>query len=442
MAVFLIFVQARAILRRIRELRTESVRQVEWVGPITWRLAAIALLAGFVSAEWSILRVDYLSLTSPSRWPSTWESNYSEIYRMREGLFPICGLLAMLGLVLGIGGDSILDMAKTGRPRPYWLFVPLAALASILFVAQPGWWSLIPQLVLIAIEAVWNAMHHSFVARPSLSARLLRGGIDAGSAGLVCLMFSLIVAHDFERAHRREPWARSRRSWLLRLFFLVSTIACGTYVGLVTIPAIDRHLANGFRHELGPLEVSMLLGGFGLFSAGLAARSIGGISDRERPRWSVRLSTGLQLVVLGLVLISALKYLPSSMQFDPSVPTFVGGLVDAVAAIQARLRNHLPDPLVGEVEQWLGTDHLVWVLTMSGFTIAFLELILKPNSQPLPFRIATESPAQAGRLAWLTVALSVVSLAAVPILLVVGQALVHIQLRAADFATFGWPRLF
>ena len=169
---------------------------------MAWRVVAVVLLMSFVAEQWSILRIDYLTMEDLSAKCPGWQP----IYKVRESLFPICGLLAMIGLTLGMGAGEILEGLTTGRSRPYWLFVPLATLVGLLFLAQPGWWSLIPQLVLLALEAVSNAMWHSLVQRPSLAVRLMRAGIDAGVAGLICLTLALIVAHDFERARWGEPW--------------------------------------------------------------------------------------------------------------------------------------------------------------------------------------------------------------------------------------------
>ncbi len=187
----------------------------------------------------------------------------------------------------------------------------------------------------------------------------------------------------------------------------------------------------------------MLICGFGFFAAGLAARSIRGRPARERPRWLRRLATLLQLGVLSLILFSVLKCVPSSTQFEPGVPPLIGRLVDGVGSINARLWGWLPDSIMGEAQQWIAPDRLVWILTILGLTMFVFEIGLMPKSPtPAPFHVATESRAQTVRFLWLTVALTVVCLAAVPIFIVSGQTLVHIQVRGADWPVFGWPRLF
>ena len=96
-----------------------------------------------------------------------------------------------------------------------------------------------------------------------------------------------------------------------------------------------------------------------------------------------------------------------------------------------------------DVQQWLAPDRLVWTLTILGLTMLLIEISLISNSeQTLPFLVVAESPTQAVRFLWLTAGFTIVCLAAVPIFMVSSQTLVHLQLRGADFTTFGWPRLF
>ena len=211
--------------------------------------------------------------------------------------------------------------------------------------------------------------------------------------------------------------------------------AAGTYVGLVTIPAMMHpYIADGFRAELGPIEVSMLIGGFGLFAAGMAARSMVGLPVRERPQWLVRLSVLLRLSILGSYCSPRSKNLPSSTQLEPGLPPLVGRVLDGLGGINVRLWGWVPDPIKEDVQQWFAPDQLIWILTLLGLTMLVIEVVLMSNTQQTsPFDAVAESPAQAVRFLWLTVGLTVVCLAAVPIFIVGGQTLLHLQLRGADF---------
>ena len=145
---------------------------------------------------------------------------WSNGYRAGQALFPVCGIFAILGLVVGMGARFLFPAARRVGKRPYWLFVILAGMAAVLIVALPYWASLIPYLVLIALEAVRNAMHHRLVPGPGFSARLLRAGLDASVAAGVCLSLAVALAGDFERLRRGSPWTTSGLGRGLRLFLL------------------------------------------------------------------------------------------------------------------------------------------------------------------------------------------------------------------------------
>ena len=84
---------------------------------------------------------------------------------------------------------------------------------------------------------------------------------------------------------------------------------------------------------------------------------------------------------------------------------------------------------------WLAPEPLVWSLTMLGLTMLIVELALTSSSQqPSPFNAVAESRRRPLRFLWLTTGLTVVCLVGLTILLVGGQTLVHLQLRAEDLA--------
>ena len=175
---------------------------------IGWRVPAIALLLGFTMRESQVLGVDlakYRALGAGQ-----------EVYCVSAMLVPICAILTIIGVALGMGAGMSLPRASPARARPYWLFVPLAALAAVLFMGQPGGeCTLIPQFILVVLDFVIDAMPPPGVRLPgSLAVRLLRAGIEAVPAALACLWLALVVAHDFERARRDQPWAMGRGGWI------------------------------------------------------------------------------------------------------------------------------------------------------------------------------------------------------------------------------------
>ena len=132
-----------------------------------------------------------------------------EWYTLREVLVPVCSILSMFGVAVGMGAGTALARPEPRRPRPYWLFVPLAAVAGILIVAVPHMYNLIPSIILVALEAVNNALPPSSrYTTASLSVRMLRAGIEAVPASLAIIGLAMIVARDFGRARRPCPGPR------------------------------------------------------------------------------------------------------------------------------------------------------------------------------------------------------------------------------------------
>jgi hypothetical protein len=438
-AVLLILMLVQAFLGLVPRVRSGAVSRTVFLCAIAWRIAAIAVLVNFVAHEWGVLRIDFTTSLMLSReWPG-----WREAYSVQEALLPICGLLSMLGLSLGMGAGGILEGPASRRPRPYWLFVPLATLAGLLFLAHPGLRGLIVQLVLIALEAVSNAMHHVLVRTPSLAARLLRAGIDAGVAGMIGMVLALIVARDFEKARRAEPWGTTRRGWLLRWLILLATIGAGVYIAVVTIPAIHPCFSEGLREMVGPAVAFTMFCGFGLFAAGLAARAVAGRPAREGPRRLFGPSALFRLAVFGLLCLSALKYLPASSQFVDGVPPVIGRVIDGVQQGHNWLWSLAPEPVTMMAQQCLEPEVVVWSLFMLGLVLLIGELAIRPASwNDVPFDVLAGSPARALQFLWLSMALTTVCLVAVPVFLVASQALAYIQLRAEDWMTGGWHSVF
>ena len=116
-----------------------------------------------------------------------------------------------------MGGRFLFPSAPRAGYRPYWAFVILAGVAAVLTVSLPFWVSLIPYLIMVALEAVSLAMFHAATPGPGLWMRLLRAGIDASVSAALCLALALALARDFDRLRRGRPWPDSRSARALRL---------------------------------------------------------------------------------------------------------------------------------------------------------------------------------------------------------------------------------
>jgi hypothetical protein len=433
-AVFLALILVRAVIRRLRAGRSGAARRLDSrIGQITWRVGAIALLLAFVVEESSLLRIDFSTESAiNAHYPG-----FGSLYRVRQGLLPVCGLLAMIGLALGMGAGALFDEPVPRRGRPYWLFVPLAALVGLLI---PGsMWQLITYLVLLAMEAVKNALHHNLMTGPTLETRLLRAGLGAAIAALTCLWLALVLASDFERARRQQPWSTTRRVRLLRVGSLLATLAAGAYLAGVAIPAINPWLADGFTHVLVPDVVFTVIIGFFAFALGLPARSVVHPAVPEKPRWLVRVWAVLQPGVLGLVVLSALACLPTSSQFEPGVPSQISRVVDSVQDVQGWLWSLVPEWIVLDLKPWLAPEPLIWILTILALLSLVCELALRPTSgnDDALFDRAFDSPRQAVQIAWLALAFTVLCLVALQTLMIGGLVILQIRLHAADWMMNG-----
>jgi hypothetical protein len=86
-------------------------------------------------------------------------------------------------------------------------------------------------------------------------------------------------------------------------------------------------------------------------------------------------------------------------------------------------------------------ENLQWIVGATFVSIVVLELtITKTTTRAAPFEAVFGSARSAIEVAWLTVALTVVCVVALPILVVLGQAVMSVQLNLEDWLKIGWPR--
>jgi hypothetical protein len=144
------------------------------------------------------------------------------------------------------------------------------------------------------------------------------------------------------------------------------------------------------------------------------------------------------LLLFGL---TAMKNLPASSDVDRVAPAIVGRVIDAVGHGQAWAWGLFPYPILVALNYCLDSYQLPWVLAAIFVSVVILELtIRKTTMPPTPFDAVFGSTRSAAQVAWLTVALTIVCVAAMPILVVSGQFVVHVQLNLEDWLKIGWPR--
>ena len=438
-AVLLIVLLVQPLFGLVARFRSGAMERSVFLCSIAWRIAAIAVLVTFVAHEWGVLRIDFTTSLMMSReWPG-WREAYSE----QETLLPICGLLSMLGLSLGMGAGGILEGPASRRPRPYWLFVPLATLVGLLFLAQPGWRALIPQLVLLALEAVTNAMRHIIVSnsRP----------LDAPAAsGDRC-------GDRWSGQHDAGPDRRAR----LREVAADRTLGDdpSRVAAAVFHTAGDDRDRDLYRRRHHPGDPSLLLGWFapdGRSSRGfhgvLRLRTLRGWPGRPGRRGtSGARGSAPTLRAFGIVSVRCVgSALPLRAQVSARFNA-VRGRRAAGHRSTDRWRAARPQ-LALEPGPGASDDHGPAVPRAGGARLEPVHAGARPAHRRAgdpaglversPLRCPGRIPARALRFLWLTMALTIVCLVAIPVFLVASQALVYIQLRAEDLIVGGWHSVF
>src|SRR5262249_19169671 len=143
-------------------------------------------------------------------------------------------------------------------------------------------------------------------------------------------------------------------------------------------------LLDGFRDILDTESIAMMLGGFGVLAAGLAARALVPPPSHEAPR---RLSRLLAAGMIVIILLSAMQAVPSSMQIDPAAPAIVGQVCDFIRDLSDWLFSMFPDSIESDLSAWLSPRRLAWPLLTTILALFLIELSgsRTGGSQPAPF---------------------------------------------------------
>ena len=403
---------------------------------IAWRGAAACFLLWFISEQSRVLRIDFAREQDLSDLLPGWGYDY----RARQQLFPACGIFAILGLLVGMGASFLFPKAVRPGGRPYWLFVILAGVAAVLIVSLPYWSSLIPYVVLIAIEMVHHAMRYRRIPEPSLSSRLLHAGVDTLVPAGLCLLLAIVLARDFEKLRRGRLKAASAGGRVFGALAVVGAACGGCFIAMVTIPAIHPCFAEGFRLVLGPAQSAMIVCGFALFGAGMAARAIAGPVQRQRSPWLDRLSALFRVAILGTILIALFNVLPDPGSLPAAVPDFVRSTISVIKDGVAAFWNRFPDSFAVTALGMLAVENLLWTSLILAIVCFVVELLFRDRSiLTSPFDRIAESPHRVRTFLWLVVGFVVLCLSALPTLIVAGQAVVNLRMHAEDIATRGWP---
>lgn len=241
----------------------------EW--GLAWRAAAVAWLAGALAG----LVVALQEVAQPGPPPF--------------GGGTALGLrVALLMTALGLVGLVLAATPGRARRRPVgrrgrwgsWPSILLAAAVGVVLLALGH--ALIPYLVLIAIEAVHNALSRApLVPRPALADRVAMAGVEALPGLVGCLVTAAWVDDDLRRA-ARDPGgvdAGPPRPWpmiLMRGAGVALAGLGGAWTLFAATPRLSPPLAEGLGVVLTPGLVATVVAGFAMFAAGLAARGAAG----------------------------------------------------------------------------------------------------------------------------------------------------------------------
>jgi hypothetical protein len=412
---------------RVREHRTWAV---------IWRVLAVGWLAGSLVEVASALQVAIGTAVVPI---------FGTQPAMRLRLTTLMTALGMVGLILAVSPLRPRFVNPRPRPRPRWGSWPsviLAALVGIVFLGLGH--GFIPYLVMIAMEAVHNAMRRApLVVRPILFDRMITASLEALPGLLGCLATAVWIDDDLRAASRDPLGARTPRSWLgvlARVATVVLAAAGSAYVLLVSLPKLSPPLVEGLSVIVDPSTIATIALGFATLAAGFAARSAGYLAAatevmegpeptrRRLGPWPRRIIAGMVGLVSLEITAAAVQAIRRDLEFRWYIPI---GLDAWGAIIQAPwkwldspsgtegwfvLFNRPDDFLIGAAAIWLTIQLVVMIMQ-------------KPSARPSPIDALATNRLALGRFLGWWIGLTTVMLASMPGLGVVGLTLIHFAIQ-------------
>jgi hypothetical protein len=414
--------------RWARQVRERGREGRAWAA--TWRIFAMGGVLWSVAQVASDLRADGADFA------------LAPVDRQRAAMsLDVDPLVAMLGLIGLILIASPIRRPRSGVVRRGWKSWPLVLVLTVasLFLVAEGH-GIIPYLVLIAIEAVQNAMRNApLVPRPILFDRLDVAGLESLPGLVGCFLTAVWLDDDLRGATGDPVAARRPRSWfgvLARAATVILAAVGSASVVFVSIPKLSLPVAEGLATIVDPSTAVTIVIGFSALAAGIAARSAArltaGLEPPDPPRspgnrpdpWPgriVRTFVGLTSVLLVVAAIHELRKDFEDRWFNPIpfkvwaqvVHTSAGWL--GYPAVSNRLEYLLYEPgaiLIAVATAWLAYRMIVLFLARD-----------PARSAPLD-AIATDRLALGRFLGW-WLGLATMMLASLPILAVAGVALTH-----------------
>jgi hypothetical protein len=297
------------------------------------------------------------------------------------------------------------------------------------------------------MEAVQNALSRApLVSRPGLFDRMTTASLEALPGLLGCLATAAWVDDDLRAAARDPRGARVPRSWrgvIARTMTVILAASGSAYTLLVSIPTLSPTLAEGLEVMVDPSTMATIALGFAALAAGLSAGSAAYLAtDTEssgRPEgaesplrrlgpWPRRIIGGIVGLVCLEITAAAVQAITRDLEDRWYIPISLGGW----QAIFREGFGSWPGPFGGLMPIDRPDDFLIGAAAI-WLTIHLVGLILsKDSGRPAPLdAIAADRPALGRFLGW-WVGLTVVMLASLPGLAIVGVTLTHYAIRWAS----------
>jgi hypothetical protein len=396
-------------VRRLREPRRDR-----WA--LLWRLAALAGLVWLTAEVASSLQRPEKDALPPA----------FSIADMRLNVIPLATSLALVGSILAV--SPLRPRRRVPSLRPGWssrLSIVLALVAAVGFIAA-GYGSF-PYMVLLALEAVQNALHRApMVARPIVFDRLNLAGLEAlpGLAG--CLLTALWIDDDLRLAWSDPAQARTLRSWsgLLGRASTVALAVIGSgYVLVCSIPRLSPQLAEGLGAIFEPSTLATIALGFAGLSAGISARASAILADRSEPGepienrlamlWVRRIVGGIACLILLESIAAAVLRIRGDFEDHWYVPFHIDAWTSSFAY-----------PLIDRPGIYLMASLAAWLV------YRLIRLFLtKKADRPASLDLIGEDRLAMGRFLGWWVGLTTLMMASLPVLGIIGVTLTHHLIR-------------
>ncbi len=416
LAVFLGLVLVRQAAARLWRRGERGLGPV--MAPVAWRLGIAAFLGLFAMAEAGYLSVAIEHL-----------GTYDYYHLTRMNLLTLVATLGMVGVVVGL---------SAGRARPRarereWLLVGFSSAVGVVVAAC---FVDIVSLVLLAIDRAFDGMMHPDLTRPGLHDRILRAGLDTAPVLLACLVSGVVISRELRRP---APPTGTRRARCLRGLLLtlaaIAPAAGATRLLWHTIPRFEGCLVEGFRVAFRPQDVLAIVLGFAGVAVGLASRAADrpgaaepgpAESHHGRSIFGVLGKVAIVLILLDVIASRVLDVVGRrSLDEWPWLWWF-----DWTDAAYGWLKSVLPRPIAKDLAYILYPSVLALSLTEAWLAWRVLSLMLAPGrTQVAPIDASLGEPGARRRLAWRSIALTILMIALLPTFFLAGLFALDLVLR-------------